>query len=183
MGMYDDIVEGVSENIQIMGWPFYAENITADEPYNRRDYKFNNIIGGTEIVTPGKYVHREFSFTTTIYFPTGRPDAYDKTFVEMMSRPVEVISKYMGGKFNALVTIRKTNLESSVNHMDLDVSIVEVPERNSKIPGEEFTVPAKREVEGAKETTDSKDNNSTSLNSSSFQELKNNLISKKFKGG
>ena len=147
MGMYDDIVEGVCENIKIMDQPFYAENIQADEPYNRRERNFNSILNGTEIVTQGQYVHREFSFTTTIYFPTGRPDAYDKLFEEMMSKPVEVISRYMGGKFNALVTIRKTNPEASTNHMDLDVSIVEVPEVDSKIPGEsKFIVPTVKEV-------------------------------------
>lgn len=145
--MYSDIVEGVSENIKIMGWPFYAEDIEAEEPYNRRDHNFNSILNGTEVVTPGKYVHREFSFRTTIYFPTGRPDSYDKIFEEMMSKPVEVISPYMGGKFNALVTIRKTNPDSSPNHMDLDVSIVEVPELNSKIPGEsKFIVPSVKTV-------------------------------------
>lgn len=32
MGMYSDIVEGVSENIKIMDIPFYAENISSDEP-------------------------------------------------------------------------------------------------------------------------------------------------------
>ena len=145
--MYSDIVEGVSENIKIMGWPFYAENISADEPYNRREYNFNSILNGTEVVTPGQYVHREYSFSTTIYFPTGRPDVYDKIFEEMMSKPVEVISPYMGGKFNAIITIRKTNPETSPNHMDLDVTVIEVPELNSNIPGESnFIVPSVKKI-------------------------------------
>lgn len=147
MGMYEDVIEGVSENIKIMGLPFFAENITAEEPYNRRESNFNSILGGTEVVTPGKYIHREYSFTTTIYFPDGRPDAYDKTFEEIMSKPVEVISKYMGGKFKALINISKNHPEYSPNHMDLDVTVTEVPELNSNIPGEsKFVVPSVKKI-------------------------------------
>ena len=147
--MYQDIRGNVSETVTIMGIPFYAENITADTPYNYRERNFTPILGGTENVTKGKYVHREFSFTTTIYFPTGRPHDYDSIFKEMMSKPVKVISPYMGGKstFNAMVTIQKTSPEYSPNHMDLDVKIVEVPKEKSNIPGEEpFTVPAVKKV-------------------------------------
>ena len=146
MGMYDDIVSGVSETVKIMGIPFYAENINADEPVNRREREFTSILGGTERVSQGKYIHREFSFTTTIFFPTGRPDAYDKTFKEIMSKPVEIRSPYMGGKFNALVTISKSFPENSPNHMDLDVNITEIPGKKSLIPGEKFTVPKSKKI-------------------------------------
>ena len=146
MGMYDDIVSGVSETVKIMGIPFYAENINGDEPVNRRERKFTSILGGTERVSQGKYIHREFSFSTTVFFPTGRPDAYDKTFKEIMSKPVEVISPYMGGKFNASVIINKSFPENSPNHMDLDINITEIPNKKSLIPGESFTVPKTRKI-------------------------------------
>ena len=146
MGMYDDIVSGVSETVKIMGIPFYAENINGDEPVNRREREFTSILGGTERVSQGKYIHREFSFSTTVFFPTGRPDAYDKTFKEIMSKPVEVISPYMGGKFNASVIINKSFPENSPNHMDLYINITEIPNKKSLIPGESFTVPKTRKI-------------------------------------
>ena len=68
---YDDIHTTVSESVTIMGVPFWAENIQSDEPENRRERNFTQILGGTERVTPGKYIHRQYSFTTTWYFPTG----------------------------------------------------------------------------------------------------------------
>ena len=145
MGMYDDVKEGVSENIEIMGMPFYAENITSDEPYNRRERVFNSISGGTEWVSQGKYIHRKFNFSTSIYFPTGQPEVYDNIFKEMLSKPVEVVSKYMGN-FNALVTIHKNIPESSPNHMDLDVDLVEIPDVKSNIPGESFIVPKVKKI-------------------------------------
>ncbi|WP_458405976.1 hypothetical protein [Methanobrevibacter sp.] len=142
MGMYEDIHTSVSETVTIMGVPFYAENISAEEPVNRREREFTSIIGGTERVSQGKYIHREFSFTTTIFFPTGRPDAYDSTFKKMMSKPVKVTSKYMGGTFNAMIKITPTFPENSPNHMELDVTVTEVPGVNSNIDGEKkLTVP------------------------------------------
>ena len=53
MGMYDDIVTGVSENIKIGGYPFYAENIDSQEPFNRRDYEFDPLLGGTLVCRRG----------------------------------------------------------------------------------------------------------------------------------
>lgn len=149
MGMYSDIHTGVSESITIMGYPFYAENITSDEPFNRREREFTSILGGTERVSKGKYVHREFSFTTTIFFPTGKPDAYDKIFEKMMSKPVEVVSKYMCGSkkvLNALIKISKEFPENSPNHMDLNVTVTEVPGKKSLINGESFKVPSVKKI-------------------------------------
>ena len=146
MGMYEDIREGVSESIEIMGHPFYAENITPTEPYNRREQEVTSILGGTERVVDGAYVHREFSFTTTVWFPTGKPNAYDDIFRKMVSKPVTVISKYMGGTFKAMVKLSPSFPENSPNHMDLDVTITEVPGKKSLIPGEKFIVPNVKKV-------------------------------------
>lgn len=168
MGMYNDMRKGVSESIKIMGYPFYAENITANEPYNRREREFTSILGGTERVTRGKYIHREFSFSTTIYFPTGRPNAYDKIFKKMVSKPVEVISKYMGGKFNAIIKLEPSFPENSPNHMDLNVTVTEVPEVKSRIPGERFTVPKPKKINVSNEDnavkTNTKNNTFTKKN-------------------
>lgn len=177
VGMYDDVRKGVSEDIEIMGMPFYAENIDTDEPYNRREREFTQILGGTERVTKGKYVHREFNFSTSVYFPDGRPDVYDHIFKEMMSKPVPVISPYMGN-FNALVTIRKSFPEASPNHMELDVNIVEVPDVKSNIPGESFTVPTVKKVKSKTKISDKNKKNNNSKKSNSNSKTKNNSKSK-----
>ena len=182
MGMYDDLVEGVSESVMIMGMPFYAENIRPNEPYNRREREFTPILGGTERVTQGKYIHREWTFNTTIFFPTGRPDAYDKQFKEMLSKPVEVISRYMGGKFNALIQVSPEFPEYSPNHMELEVTVTEVPGKKSLIPGESFTVPKTKKISTkTKVTTTTKKTTSSKKTSSKNSKSKRNSATKKNK--
>lgn len=177
MGMYSDVHTNVSETIKIMGFPFYAENINGDEPVNRREREFTQILGGTERVSQGKYIHREFNFTTTIFFPTGKPNAYDKIFKEMMSKPVNVISKYMGS-FNALINISKTFPESSPNHMELDITVTEVPGKKSLIPGESFKVPPIKKI---KTKVKSKNSKSSKKSSSSRKSSSRKNVRKKNK--
>ncbi len=141
MGMYDDLRPGVEENIEIMGIPFYAEEITPNESYNRREFNRQSILGGTEFTSRGKYICRDFSFETTIYFPTDHPEFYDSIFQEMVSKPVEVISKYMGGKFMAEVIIQKTAESASPNHLKLSVDVKEIPGEESLIPNDVVVIP------------------------------------------
>ena len=182
MGMYDDIHTGVSESITIMGIPFYAENITPSEPYNRREREFTSILGGTERVSQGKYIHREFSFTTTIFFPTGRPDAYDNTFRKMLSKPVEVVSPYMGGTFKALIQITPSFPENSPNHMDLDVTVTEVPGANSNIYGEKkLKVPKVEKIKTKVTKNSNKSSNKDNKTNSKKNRSKRNSTAKKNK--
>lgn len=139
--MYRDINETVNENVEIDGYPFYAENITATEAYNRRETNRTSILNGTEHVSRGKYVVRDYSFTTTVFVPDNRPDVHDDVFREMMSKPCEVISPYMGGKFMAEVIIQKDIEEASPNHIKLDIQVIEIPDTESLIPGDTFFVP------------------------------------------
>lgn len=154
--MYEDIQIQVSENIEINGYPFFAENISSDEAYNRRELNRNSILGGTEVVTKGKYIPRSYSFTTTIYHPTDRPDTFEKILKTIVSNPAEVISPYMGGKFKAEIIIQKNIEESSPNHMVLDFTVTEIPEAKSNIPGENFTVPKPKKVKVTTTTTSKK---------------------------
>ena len=181
MSMYSDVVEGVCENIEIMGYPFYAENISSDEAYNRREYNRNSILGGTEEVTKGKYIPRSYTFTTTIYHPEDRPDSYEKIFRQMVANPQEIISPYMGGKFKAEIIIQKNVEESSPNHMVLDFSVTEIPEQKSNIPGESFTIPAPKKVTVKTTTTNKKASSSSKTKSSSKNSKKVNSVAKKNK--
>lgn len=148
MGMYEDIKEGVDPTIEIDGYPFYPEEITGNESYNRRELNRQSILGGTEFITRGKYVCRDFNFTTMIYIPDGHPEKYDDIFEEMVSKKCEVISPYMGGKFYAEVIIQKTAPEASPNHLELDIQVKEIPDATkSNIPKDEFTKPADKLVQ------------------------------------
>lgn len=167
--MFSDAVITAPENVTIMGIPFYAENIDGEETFNRREVNRNKILGGTEHVTRGEYVSRKYRFTTLIYHPTNRPDVYDKLFREMMSKPVEVISPYMGGKFMADVIIQRSTEEASPNHFTIDVDIEEIPELNSNIPGEsKFIVPTTSKVKNQK-----KDSKNDTVNKELNTKLKN----------
>lgn len=133
-------------NIEIMGYPFYAETVTANEAFNRRDIIRNKILGGTEDVLKGGYISRDYNFITHIPIDPNRPDEHNEVFKEMMSKPVEVVSPELGGNFNAMVIIKPGH--NMVSHLQLEISIQEVPDENSSIPGEsKFVVPEVKKVE------------------------------------
>ena len=140
MGMFDDIVTGVSENIKIGDYPFYAENIRGEEPFNRREYTFKPILNGTLSAKRGKYIQRKFSFKTTLYHGNGRADKHDKILAEICSKPIRIVSQAMGGSFKGIVTFSKDIGEGSPYHTEYDVDIVEVPDKKSNIPGENVLV-------------------------------------------
>lgn len=154
--MYDIPTDGC--NMEIMGYPFYAESISVNEAFRRREYNFNGIVGGTQKVTKGAYVGLDFSAVTHVRIDPDRPDEHNTIFQEMMSKPVEVLSPEFGGRFNAIVVV--TPEREKLDHLKLTFSIKEVPDSVSLIPGETFTVPASREVtndKGKDKDKDSKD--------------------------
>lgn len=165
--MYDDIVTGVSENIKIDGYPFYAENIDSQEPFNRREYTFEPLLNGTLKARRGKYIQRKFSFNTTLFSANGRPDAHDKILSELQSKPVEIISPAMGGKFMAIITFSKNIQEGSKYHTDYDVEVTEIPDKKSNIPGETpLVVPNIKKVATTKKTSKTESKENANLNKS-----------------
>jgi len=138
--MYKDIVNGVNETVEIDGYPFYAEGLTSTTSYNYRKVNRQKLLGGTEKVTRGEYMGREYSFNTEVY-TEGNPRIFDEIFREMMNKECEVISEYMGGKFKAEITIEREDEEASPDHITLRVDIKEIPEEQPNIPGDLFVVP------------------------------------------
>ena len=132
-------------NLEIMGYPFYAESVSPNEAFRRREYNFNNLVGGTQKVIPGAFIGLDFSITTHVFIDPNRPDEHNSIFQEMVSKPVEVISPELGGKFNAIVTIKPER--DRLDSLKLTIGIKEVPSSKSGIPGEVFTVPKSRDVE------------------------------------
>ena len=163
MAMYDIPTEGC--NLEIMGYPFFAEDVSPNEAFRRREYNFNNIVGGTMKVVPGAYVGLDFSVTTHVKIDPDRPDEHHAIFQEMMSKPVEVVSPDMGGSFNAIVVVKPER--PKLDYLKVTFSIKEIPDSQSRIPGEEFTVPATREVETKKgKDKDKKDKDKDSKSTS-----------------
>ena len=164
MALYHDLpTDGC--NIEIMGYPFYAESVSVNEAFRRREYNFNGIVSGTQKVTPGAYVGLDFTVTTHVFIDPDRPDEHNSIFQEMMSKPVEVISPELGGSFNAIVTIKPER--DKWTSLKLTIGIKEIPDKESKIPGETFTVPASRDVDPNAETEEGKDGDKTGTDKTS----------------
>ena len=140
--MYESI-EGC--NIEIMGYPFYVEKVSANEAFRRREVNLNAIVGGTLKASKGQYVGLDFKITTHVRVDPNKPNAHNKIFREMMSKPVTVTSPELGGSFTANVVI--TPDHSKLNFLQLDISIKEIPGSKSKIPGESWTVPKTKKID------------------------------------
>ena len=163
MDMYDKNVDSDNYNVFLDGYQMIMETVTANETFNRRETVRHNILGGTQSVMRGGYLVRDYNFTTHLLIDPDHPDVYDDIFRTWQSKPVEVVSKYMGGKFNAEVIIKRST-EGSPNYLGLDIQVIEIPDSASLIPNEEFLVP---EDAVPKTTTTSTGDTTTTKNSAS----------------
>ena len=154
MAMYDD-VKGC--NIEIMGFPFYAEKVSVTEAFRRRELNYNAVVGGTQKVTKGQYVGLEFKVTTHVKIDPDRPDEHNSIFQEMMSKPVDVVSPELGGKFKANVVIVPDH--AKLNSLELSITIKEIPGSKSLIPGESWVVPKTKKIDLKKKDKKDTDKN------------------------
>lgn len=138
--MYNNSVDSKDYNISIDGYSMIMEECTPNEAFNRRETIRHNIIGGTQAVVRGNYLVRDYTFTTHLLIDPEYPDVYNDVFKSWESKPVEVISKYMGGKFDAECII-KINPNDSPNYLTVEIQVIEIPAPNSLIPGEGINVP------------------------------------------
>lgn len=132
-------------NLEIMGYPFYVEKVSANEAFRRREVNLNAVVGGTLKASKGQYVGLDFKITTHVRVNPNKPHAHNKIFREMMSKPVTVSSPELGGSFTAIVVI--TPDHSKMNFLELSISIKEIPGSKSKIPGESWTVPKTKKID------------------------------------
>lgn len=141
VAMYDKNVDADFYNISLDGYDMIMEEFTPNESFNRRETIRHNILGGTQSVMRGNYLPRDFNFTTHFLIDEEHPDVYDDIIREWQSKPVEVISKYMGGKFKAEVIIKKGATQQSPNYLAMEIQVIEIPEEKSLIPKDEFIIP------------------------------------------
>ena len=179
--MYGKYVNPKKYSVSIEGYQFICEELTANESFNRRETNRHNLLGGTQSVVRTNYIVRDYTFVTHVLIDPSYPNVYDSIFSLWMSKPVEVISKDMGGKFNAEVIIKKTR--ESVNYLKLEIQVIEIPNK-SKIPNEKLNVPSDKVV-----TVVSKDKNGKIIKTNEKKKLllssnkKKNSSKKKRKKG
>lgn len=140
-------------NITIDGFDVIGEDISPNESFNRRETSRKAIIGGTESVIRTSYIRRDWSFKLHFQIDPEYPDVYDDMLRLWQSKPVEVISKELGGKFNAEVIVKRTH--STPRYLDVDVQVIEIPSSTSLIPNDTVKVPTTKVT-----TTSSKNKNS-----------------------
>lgn len=161
MEMYGSNVEADNYNVTVDGYQMIMEDLTSNESFNRRETIRHNIIGGTQTVMRGNYVPRDFTFTTHLLIVPEYPDVYDDIIREWQSKPIEIISNLMGGKFNAELIIKKSP-SSSPNYLNLEVQVKEIPDVKSLIPNDEFIIPA--ETKAKTKVSSSTDKNTKNKN-------------------
>ena len=108
-------------------FPFFAEQITPNEAFSRRDLVRTKVMNGTEVVTQGDWIGRDFTFTCHVpvdYDPT----IYDKYFQAMLHQPCSILSPDMGDMFDAQVIIKKTPMENYPHTLTLEIQVIEIPE-------------------------------------------------------
>ena len=162
MEKYDSKVKSNYFNLSIDGLDVIAEEVTPTESFNRRETIRKNIIGGTQHVIRGNYIARNFTVIAHFMIDPDYPDIYDETFREWQSKPVEVISRELGGKFDAEIIIKRSHNESP-NFLRLEMNIVEIPTATSNIPNDSMKVKAD-ELKTTTTTTDNNTNNSKGSN-------------------
>lgn len=129
-------------NVSLDGYDMIMEELTPNESFNRRETIRHNILGGTQSVMRGNYLPRDYTFTTHLIIDADNPDVYDSVLREWQSKPVEVSSKFMGGKFKAEIIIKKSPT-GMPNFLGLEVQVIEIPESKSLIPNESIVIPKK----------------------------------------
>ena len=151
--MYSQKVDTQYYNVSLDGVDLIMEECTPNEAYNRRETIRHNIIGGTQTVMRGNYLVRDYTFITHVLIDPQFPDVYDKVFKEWQSKPVEVISKHMGGKFKAEVIIKK-HQNDSPHYLSLEIQVIEIPDK-SVIPNDVVDLPVDK-ISPVKVTSKSK---------------------------
>lgn len=148
--MVNDII-AKNANIEVDGFSFVAEEITATESYPRRELIRTAIMGGGQQTSRGQYVPRTYSFTTSVDYTVATPDEFDKVWAEMENKNCNVICQYTGN-FVAEVKIDKVYPKGTLNNVNLTVTLTEISQADN-------TVTVKTDMGGFTTITDNSETN------------------------
>lgn len=126
--------EIIDQDVEIDGFPFYAESITPNEAYTRRDLKRTKILNGAETATQGDWIGRDFSFSANLQVEKNHHEMYDDIFMELMSKPCEVVCRDMGPIFDAEVIIKKSPITAEPYSLNVEVQVKEIADVSSYFP-------------------------------------------------
>lgn len=171
--LYDKKYNPDFYNISIDGYDLIAEEITPNEGYNRRETGRHGIIGGTQAVVRTNYIPRDYTFTTHLLIDPSYPDVYNKILQEWQSKAVEVVSRYMGGKFFAECII-KPDYNESPNYLKLEIQLIEIPDTTSLIPNDVFKPPTNNDKRITVTSTKKKKTSNKKKSGKSKKESKSN---------
>lgn len=187
MRAYAKDIDSKYFNVSIDGFSLIGEDISPNESFNRRETSRKNIIGGTQSVVRTNYIHRDFSFVSHLRTDPLYPDIYDETFRLWQSKPVEVISKELGGKFNAECIVKRKH--ETPSYLTIEVQLIEIPDATSLIPDDAFIVPTdkvtktsskdtKKDTKKTNKKTDKKNTKKTTKKSGKDSKKKKNTKQK-----
>lgn len=193
MSWYGKKINSNLFNIKIDGLDVIGEDITPNESFNRRETSRKSIIGGTESVMRTTYVRRDWTFKLHLPIDPLYPNIYDSTFKTWQSKPVEIISKELGGNvpINAEIIVKRTHEKPRT--LLVDVQVIEIPSATSLIPDDKVKTPTtkvvtttstsnKSDKSSTKSKTKTSKNNTKSSKSSKKSTKKSSKSTKKNKG-
>ena len=134
----ESVIDSATCNsVDIDGFLFFADEISPDNSYAKREYNRTSIMSGGEFVSRGVYKPKEFSFNSSFEIDPSEPYIYDTVFSLMENKAggCEIISPYVG-HFWGEVSINKTHPESSPHIIEVEVKIKEIPKPNANLYGD-----------------------------------------------
>lgn len=126
-------VEYHNQDIEINGYPMYAETISGSEPFTRREWSEKTIMNGTTVVSKGQFIPRQYTFKTTLFVTPEKVDVHDKILRSMVIEPAEITCPAMGEPFQAMVSLKKEYEGATPNSVSVDFTIKEIPNVTSDI--------------------------------------------------
>lgn len=122
-----------NQDIEINGYPMYAETISGSEPFIRREWSEKHIMNGTIQISKGQFVPRQYTFKTSLFITPEKINIHDEILRSMVIEPAEIICPAMGEPFKAMVSIKKDYTESTPESLSLEFTIKEIPNITSDI--------------------------------------------------
>ena len=113
-----------TNNIEIAGIGFTAEELTPEQSQGTRDIVTTKILNGTCFITQGEYLPMVWSFTTHLYYSTG--DEWNPLIKYLESKPHEIVSPLIGEIFTGVVRVTRTPVSHEL--MQLEIKITEAPD-------------------------------------------------------
>ena len=113
-----------TNNIEIAGIGFTAEELTPEQSQGSRDIVTTKILNGTAFISQGEYLPMIWTFKTHLYYTDG--GQWNPLIRYLESKPHEIICPMIGEIFTGVVRVTRTPVSDRL--MMLEFTITEVPD-------------------------------------------------------